>query len=181
MLIAALANIAMGLGFALVARDRIRADGPFAGPAFLFVVLHAAVVVAPIALYFYAVHPAWAWHYWADPAHVPGLALVPLVVGHAGLVIAGWYGGAFLVRRGLRDVGLYTLGGVTVLFLIATLLLYRRLVTDGSFAQYHRGQGAGFLDVELGWAVITSVMATAGSAVYVVLELVRDGRRVRSR
>src|SRR5205807_2307363 len=45
-LVAALANIAMGLGFALIARDRVRADGPFGGPAFLFVVLHAAVVVA---------------------------------------------------------------------------------------------------------------------------------------
>ncbi|HTJ46868.1 MAG TPA: hypothetical protein VL463_32415 [Kofleriaceae bacterium] len=181
MLVAALANIAMGLGFAVLARDRVRADGPFAGPAFLFVVLHAAVVVAPVALYFYAVHPAWAWHYWVDPAHVPGLALVPLVVGHAALVIGGWYGGAMLIRREHRDIALYTLGGLAFVLLITTILLWHRLTTDAAFAPFHRGEGAGFLDVELGWAVITSLMAITGSTIYVALELLRDGRRVRSR
>ena len=181
MLVAALANLAMGLGFAVLARDRLRVDGPFAGPAFLFVVLHAAVVVAPIALYFHAVHPAWAWHYWVDPARVPGLALVPLVVGHGALVIAGWYGGALLVRRDHRDIALYSLGGIVVVFIVTTLLLYHRLTTDGTYAQLHSGLGAGFLDVELGWAVLVSMMATFGSAMYVVLELLRDGRRVRSR
>ncbi len=181
MLVAALANLAMGLGFAVLARDRIRADGPFAGPAFLFVVLNAAVVVAPIALYFYAVHPAWAWHYWVDPAHVPGLAVVPLFVGHAALVIGGWYGGALLIRRDHRDVALYVLGGLAFTLLVSTILLWHRLTTDATYAQLHRGEGAGFLDVELGWAVITSMMAITGSTIYVVLELLRDGRRVRSR
>ena len=181
MLVAALANLAMGMGFALLARDRVRADGPFAGPAFLFVVLHAAVVVAPIALYFYAVHPAWAWHYWVDPAHVPGLALVPLVVAHPALVIGGWYGAAFLLRRDRRDIALYAAAGLGASFVLAVLLLYTRLTTDGTFAQYHKGEGAGFLDVELGWAVITSLMAGTGSTVYVALALLGDGRRVRSR
>jgi hypothetical protein len=181
MLVAALANLALGLGFALLARDRIRADGAFAGPAFLFVVLHATVVIAPVALYFYAVHPAWAWHYWVDPAHVPILALVPLVVAHAGLVVAGWYGGARLLRRERRDVALYLLGALSLAFLLATGLLFHRLTTDASYAAYHRGEGASFLEVELGWAVVTSLMATAGSAVYIAIELHRDGRRVRAR
>ncbi len=181
MLVAALANLAMGLGFALLGRERIRADGPFGGPAFLFVVLHSAVVIGPIALYFCAVHPAWVWHYAVDPGHVPGLALVPLVVGSAALVIAGWYGGAFLLRRDRRDIALYVLGGLGVTFALTTLLLYHRLTTDATYAQYHAGEGSGFLDVELGWAVITSLMATAGSGFYVVLELLRDARRVRAR
>jgi hypothetical protein len=181
LLVAALANLAMGLGFAVLARDRLRADGPFAGPAFLFVVLHAAVVVAPVALYFYAVHPAWAWHYWVDPAHVPGLAVVPLFVGHAALVIGAWYAGALLIRRDHRDVALYVLGGIAFALVIAVLLLWHRLTTDASFSEFHAGGGVGFLDVELGWAVITSLMAIAGSTIYVALELLRDGRRVRSR
>jgi hypothetical protein len=181
MLVAALANVAMGLGFAVLARDRVRVDGPFGGPAFLFVVLNASVVVAPIALYFYAVHPAWAWHYWVDPGHIPGLALVPLVVGHAALVVGGWYGGTLLLRRDQRDIALYTLGGIALVLLVVVILLWHRLTTDATFAQFHRGEGAGFLDVELGWAVITSLMAVAGSTVYVALELLRDGRRVRSR
>ena len=31
-------------------------------------------MVAPIALYFYAVHPAWSWMYWFDPAKAGGVA-----------------------------------------------------------------------------------------------------------
>jgi len=180
-LVAALANLCLGLAFAVLARDRVRADGPFAGPAFLFVVLHAAVVVAPIALYFYAVHPAWAWHYWVDPAHVPGLAIVPLVVGHAGLVIGGWYGGAQLIRHDRRDLALYALGGLALTFVGVTVALAHRLTTSASYEAFHQDHGAGFLQVDLGWAVITSFMATAGSAIYVAIELLRDGRRVRTR
>lgn len=180
-LVAALANLCIGLGFAVLARDRIRADGPFASPVFLFVVLHAAVVVAPIALYFYAVHPAWAWHYWVDPGHVPGLAIVPLVVGHAGLVIAAWYGGALLIRRDRRDVALYVLGALVVTFVGVTIGLLHRLTTSATYETFHQDKGAGFLQVDLGWAVITSFMATAGSAIYVAIEVLRDGRRVRTR
>ena len=180
-LVAALANLVTGLAFALLARDRIRADGPFGGPAFVFVVLHAAVVVVPIGLYFVAVHPAWAWHFAVDPAHVPGLAIVPLVVGQAALVVGGWYGGALLLRRDRRRLALYLLAGLVVAFGLSLTLLVDRLTTAATYTAYHAGRGAGFLEVELGWAVITSVMALCGSTGYVALELLRDGRRVRAR
>src|ERR1051325_9357986 len=85
--VVALVNLLFGIGFALIARDRIRADGPFAAPAFQLVALHAAAVVAPVALYFYAVHPAWSWMYWVTPGRLAGVAVLPLMVGHATLVI----------------------------------------------------------------------------------------------
>jgi hypothetical protein len=105
-------NLLFGIGFALVARDRVRADGPFAAPAFPLVALHAATVVAPVALYFYAVHPAWSWMYWVDPKVVSGVAVLPLMVGHAGLVIAGWYVAAVALRGGGRGAVLYGGGAV---------------------------------------------------------------------
>src|SRR6185503_1719117 len=95
--VVALVNLLFGIGFALVARDRIKADGPFAAPAFQLVALHAAAVVAPIALYFYAVHPAWSWMYWINPRRLAGVAVLPLMVGHAGIVIGGWYGAGLLL------------------------------------------------------------------------------------
>jgi hypothetical protein len=180
-LVAALANLVTGIAFALLARDRIRADGPFGGPAFLFVVLHAAVVVAPIGLYFVAVHPAWAWHFAVDPAHVPGLAIIPLVITQAALVIGGWYGAALLIRRDRRRFAIYALIGLLAGFGLAVTLLLDRLTTSATYQAFHAGRGAGFLEVELGWAVITSVMALVGSTGYVALELLRDGRRVRAR
>jgi hypothetical protein len=83
MLVAILVELGLALAFALVARDRIRADGPSAPPAFLLVAAHAAVVTLPVAFYFYAVQPAWTWHYLIDPAKVPALAILPLVVATA--------------------------------------------------------------------------------------------------
>ena len=40
------------------------------------------MIVAPLALYFYLVHPEWAWMYLVDPRVLSGLAVLPLVVGH---------------------------------------------------------------------------------------------------
>jgi len=181
MLLVAIANVALGLALALLARDRIRADGPFNGPAFLLVLLHAAGVVAPVALYFYSVHPAWSWHYLVDPAKVPGLALFPLVIAHGALVIGGWYGGATLLRNDRGRIGLYILGGLGAVLLVLLLVLSRRLGTSATYADFKAGHGAGLLDVELGYALIVSLMATFGSAGYVAAEIVRDGRRVRAR
>ena len=103
--IAVVAHIAVGLAFALCARERIRVDGPFAPPAFQLVLMHAAGVAAPIALYFYAVHPAWSWMYMIDPGGVSALAILPLMVGHGVLVVGAYYVGA-LTWKGT------TLGGI---------------------------------------------------------------------
>jgi len=181
MLFAAIANVAIGMAFALAAKDRIRADGPFATPAFPLAMLHAAGVVAPVALYFYAVHPSWAWHYLLDPARLPGIAVVPLTVAHATLVFAGWYGAAWLIRADRKRAVLYALGGLGVAFLVTALVLSRRLGTGGTYAEFQAGRGLDLLDVKLGYAVIVSFMATAASAGYIAVELVRDSRRVRSR
>lgn len=170
-----------GLGFALIARDRLRADGPFSAPAFNLVVMHAAIVVAPIALYFYAVHPAWAWMYWVDPAKVSKLAVLPLMVGHAGLVIGGWYGACLLLRRGYQGALLYIVGALALILLVLVAAGIQRLTTAADFLGWQLRRGRALLSVQLGWAVIVSLMALFGSAIYVAIELGRDGRRVRSR
>jgi hypothetical protein len=179
--IAALVHLAVGLGFALLARERVRADGPFAPPSFQLVLMHAGGVVAPIALYFYTAHPAWSWLYLVDPGHVPGLAILPLMVGHAVIVVGGYYAGALLLRAEKRKVLVYALGGIGVAVLVLTLLARKRLGVSTSYAGYQAGRGRAVMEVPLGWAVVISMLATAGSVVYVAFELSRDARRVRSR
>lgn len=177
----ALVNVLFGVGFALVARDRIRVDGPFASPAFPLVALHAAAVVAPIALYFYAVHPAWAWMYWIDPARLGGVAVLPLMVGHAGLVIGGYYLSAIALRRGL-GVALAYVGGVLVLTLLVLVVGgIARLSTAADYRGWQAHTGVPLFAVQLGWAFVVSLLALFGSAIYIAIELGRDGRRVRSR
>ena len=179
--IAVVVHLAVGLGCALCARDRVRVDGPFAAPAFYLVLMHAAGVVAPIAMYFYAAHPAWSWMYLVDPASVPGLAILPLVVGHAAIVLAGYYVGALLVRAERKKVVAYAISGLGVLALMIVLVARHRLGISTSYAGYVAGRGRELMEVELGWALLVSLMASAGSISYVLFELTRDGRRVRSR
>jgi hypothetical protein len=182
-LVVALLNLLFGIGFALVARERIRADGPFATPAFPLVALHAAAVVAPVALYFYVVHPAWCWMYAVDISKLGGAAVLPLMVGHAALVIAAWYLGAVLLRRRLQN-GVLGVGGATVLILLVLIILGReRIATASTFIGYwqNRAEADLIFKVKLGWAFAVSLLALSGSAIYVAIELARDGRRVRSR
>jgi hypothetical protein len=174
-------QLAVGLGFAWLARDRVRADGPFAVPAFQLVMLHAAGVVAPIALYFYTAHPAWSWMYLFDPSGVSGLAVLPLVVAHGGLVVGAYYGGGLLLRADKRKPFLYTLGGLGAAALVLILIGRSRLGVSASHAGYHAGHGRGIMEVELGWAVLIALLATGGSIAYVAFELSRDALRVRSR
>jgi hypothetical protein len=159
----------------------LRADGPFSAPAFPLVVLHAAAVVMPVALYFYAVHPAWSWMYWFDPRKLSGVAVLPLMVGHAALVVGGWYLAALLLRRGFINAVLYVGGALVVALLVLVVASINRLGIATDFVGYQIGKGISLFKVQLGWAFLVSLLALAGSAVYVAIELRADGRRVRSR
>lgn len=165
----------------MIARDRIKADGPFASPAFPLVVLHAGAVVAPVALYFYAVHPAWAWMYWLDPKKLSGIAVLPLMVGHAGLVIGAWYVAAVLIRKNLQGALYYVGGALALTLLVVVVGGMNRLATAADFVGYETHHGVSLFAVQLGWAFVVSLLALFGSAIYVAIELGRDGRRVRSR
>lgn len=177
--VVALLNLLFGIGFALVARDRVRADGPFAAPAFPLVMLHAAVVVAPIALYFYAVHPAWSWMYWLDPKKLAGVAVLPLMVGHAGLVVGGWYLAAIAIRRGFQSAVLYAGGATAVALLVLFVANSDRLFTAADYLGWQTKRGTALFAVQLGWSFVVSLLALFGSAIYTAIELGRDGRRVR--
>ena len=175
-------NLLFGIGFALVARDRIRADGPFAAPAFHLVSLHAAVVVAPVALYFYAVHPAWSWMYSVNPDELGGIFLLPLMVAHAALVIGGWYGASLLLRRGYQGALVYAAGAIALMMIIVVAAGFSRLFTAADYEGFQtRRGGTSLFNVQLGWAFVVSLLALFGSSIYIAIELGRDGRRVRSR
>lgn len=180
--VVALVNLLFGIGFALIARDRLKADGPFASPAFPLVVLHAAAVVAPIALYFYAVHPAWSWMYFFDPEKISGIAVLPLMVGHGVLVIGAWYGASVLIRKNLQGALFYVGGALALTLLILIVACIHRLDTATDYIGYADGKhGVPLFSVRLGWAFVVSLLALFGSAIYVAIELGRDSRRVQAR
>jgi hypothetical protein len=181
MLVALWVQLALGLLFARAGRDRIKADGPSAPPAVLLVLANAAIITLPVALYFYGVQPAWTWHYLVDPAKVPGLAIIPLVVVHGLVVVGGWYLGAALVRADKGRVHLYALGAAALAAVISVAALFPRLTAASSYRGYAAGVVARPMSVELGWAILVAAVATAAAGAYVVVELSRDSRRVRAR
>lgn len=174
-------QLATGLAFALAGRDRIRADGPFAPPAFLLVLIHVGLVTAPVTLYLYAAHADWSFLYLVDPTDVPGLAIVPLVVGHALVIVGGWYLGSWLIRTDRLRVLWYALGGTVTAFVIGFALAWPRLSTATTYKGFGDGAHGGLMSVELGWALLVSVAASASAATYVLIEMMRDSRRVRTR
>jgi hypothetical protein len=179
--VVALVNLLFGIGFALIARDRVKADGPFAAPAFQLVALHAAAVVAPLALYFYAVHPAWAWMYWVNPDKLGTVSVIPLVAGHAALVFGGWYVASLLIRKGLQGALIYVGGFLALLLIILVVAGIHRLGTAADYLGWQRKSGISAFSVKLGYSFIVALLALFGSAIYIAIELGRDGRRVRSR
>lgn len=159
----------------------MRADGPFAAPAFLLILSFVGVVLLPVALYLYVAHPDWTWMYLVDPADVPALALVPILVLHGCAVIGAWYLGAYLIRADKLRLLLYLLGGGTAVLLFASLILRERLLSYGTLADWERGTALDLMDVKLGYVLIALVLGSGAAASFVAFELLRDSRRVRTR
>ena len=174
-------NGCLGFAFALCARDRVKADGQFAAPAFPLVAIFIAVVLTPIALYLYLAHPAWSWMYLVDPADVPGLAIVPLLVLHGGFVVGGWYLAGRLIRTGREKQARYGLLGAGVVVVLVTAIGWGRIGHYGSYRDFHGGRALDIFDVKLGYVLVGLFIGIGAAAGYVALELARDSRRVRTR
>ena len=179
--VALIINCSLGLWFALSARERIVADGPWGNPAFPLVALFAALLIAPASAYLYLAHPAWSWMYALDPASVPRLAALPVTVAQFVAVVGSYYLGARLLRRGQTKALLYISLASGGILLLAGMLLRSRLFSYGAYQDYAAGQAQDLMEVKLGYVLVALTLGLSFGAGYVILELLRDSRRVRTR
>jgi hypothetical protein len=134
-----LLTFASGLAAALAARADVRVSPKPAmlSHAFVAYLFYAALVLAPISVYFYVFHGDWYLLYWVDTDRIPSaIALIGCVVCLA-LGAAGFLLAATLIRT-QRDQWVGAGIGVSVSLGIAVIALARhRLSVVGSYAQYH--------------------------------------------
>jgi len=72
-------------------------------------------------------------------------------------------------------------GAIALVLLVLVVVGSERLSTATDYTGWQLKQGNTLFDVQLGWAFVVSLMALFGSAIYIAIELGRDGRRVRAR
>jgi hypothetical protein len=171
----------LGLLFALCARERVRADGPWSQPAISIVALFISMILAPCAIYFYLAHPAWSWLYVVNPARVPRIAVVTIVAAYGASVIGGYYGGAQLIRTARERIALYALGGGGAFLALLAFLLRHRLLRYASYDDFHANHSRSLGAVKLGYVLIAVVLGVIASTIFVTWELRRDGRRAAAR
>jgi hypothetical protein len=160
----------------------VRAEGPFAWPAFPLVAIFIGVVLTPVTLYLYLAHPAWSWMYLFDPGDITGLTMASLLA-HAGMVMAGWYGGSRLLRADKKKdlVAVYLLVGGALVAMVAIGLSWGRIGHYGTYVEFHDGRALELMEVKLGYVLVALALGVATAAGFVGLELMRDSRRVRAR
>jgi hypothetical protein len=159
----------------------VRADGAFASPAFPLLLTFLGVIALPTALYLYWAHPAWSWLYLLDPALVPSIMVVPVLVAQGGALLGAWLAGAALIRAERDRVLLGAVAGAVVALVTLGHLLADRLGSYGSYEVFRAGAAVGLLEVKLGYVLIAILLGLGAAAAFVAVELLRDGRRARVR
>ena len=150
-------------------------------PPFVLVLMFVGAIQLPIAIYLYWLHPAWSWLYLIDPAKVPDLVLVLVILVQCGALLGAWYFGAYLLQLGKDRAILYSIVGSAVVVLLLGVIFAGRLMQYGTYQDYEAGRTATLLDVKLGYVLIALVLGAGAAAGFVALELVRNSRRVRAR
>jgi hypothetical protein len=167
--------------FALCARDRVRADGAFASPAFPLVLMFLGLIALPTSLYLYWAHPAWSWLYLLDPELVPSIMVVPVLVVQGGALLGTWLAGTALLRAEKDRTLLGLLAGMGVALLLSGMLLSDRLGAYASYEVFQARAAVGLLEVKLGYVLIAILLGLGVAAAFVAVELLRDGHRARVR
>jgi hypothetical protein len=170
--------VVLGLAFASAAVNQFREGRSPWGRELLAVLSFEAIVLWPVAIYLYLVHPDWSWMYWVDPASLPrgllGLVLAAWLVALLGGYLGGW---ALIRRRGQRSAWV-ALGAGAATWLTAVLVAHARISRYGTYAAFHQGKAVPLGTVKLAWVLPAIVIGVIAAAAAVGWTLYSQGRRV---
>ncbi len=139
-----------------------------------------AIIVWPVALYYYVVHPAWSWMYFVDPRRLPWGISMLVLLAYVATLLGGYLGGWALLRA-RKDRLVYGILALLGVFLIGFAIACRgRLGHDGSFADYHAGHAISVGEGKIGWAMAATSTGVAIAIVLVGFTVWEQGHRSRS-
>jgi hypothetical protein len=166
-------GLALGAIFAWVASESAaRKAAPLALAPLALVTLFGLLVFSPIAAYFIAFEPDWAYAYLLDSSRRLGALHALLLLADVASVPFGFV----LVsqsRPGPRGSTLLRLlGGPLLAISLYVVILFPRLAVQATYAQFHGGFGTRpVAGGPLGYAVIWSLVVLAGATSWTAYSL----------
>ena len=163
--------------FAIAARAQFREGRSPLGRELRLAALFEAIIVAPVALYFYFVHADWALFYRVDPARLPAIGALLVLLSCAASGAIGYGAGWQLIRhRGVKSP--YTACVVVVLVLLVVVLHESdRIGRDGTYASFQRGDAQSIFETRLAWGIVIALAGVVVAAALVVRALREESRR----
>ena len=173
-------SVLVGLIFSACARQQFAGGAAPWGRELAAVLSFEALIIWPVALYFYLVYPDWSWMYFVDPHKLPWGVSFLVMLGYVATLLAGWLAGWAILRARKPRVLYGVLGGGALFLLVFSLLCRARLSNNGTFAEYHAGQAMAVSEGKLVWALGVTALGVAAAVALVGFTLREQGKRFRN-
>jgi hypothetical protein len=173
-------SVLLGLVFAACARQQFTGGALPWGRELMAVLSFEAIVLWPVALYYYLVYPDWSWMYFVDARRLPRGVGILVLLAFVATLLGGYLAGWALLRSRRQRILVAAMAGVFTALAVFVIACRGRLFSVGSFAEYHAGRALSVGEGKLAWAlVVTSIGITTAMAV-VGLALWEQGKRPRN-
>jgi hypothetical protein len=173
-------SVLVGLVFSACARQQFASGAAPWGRELYAVLSFEAIILWPIALYFYLMFPDWSWMYLVDPHKLPWGVSLLVLLGYAATLLGGYLAGWGLLRARKPKALWGALAGVSLVLAALVVVGRGRLRSSGSFAAYHAGHALSLGEGKLGWALAFTSGGVLIAIILVGRTLWEQGRRSRS-
>jgi len=173
-------SVFVGLVFAACARVQFANGSSPWGRELAAVLSFEAIIVWPVALYFYLVHPAWSWMYLIDPARLPWGILALVLLAYVATLLGGYLAGWALVKMQREKLLFGAIAAIGVALIVFLIAARGRISHAGSYEEYHAGHALDLGEGKLGWALAATATGVAIAIVLVGFTLWEQGKRSRS-
>jgi hypothetical protein len=173
-------SVLVGLVFAACARQQFGGGAAPWGRELAAVLSFEAIILWPVALYYYLVYPDWSWMYFVDSRKLPGGVGILVLLAYVATLLGGYLAGWALLRARKQSLLLGSMA-TTLSALGAFIVVCRgRLFSSGTFAEYHAGKALSLTEGKLAWGLVVTGIGVGIAIAVVGYALWEQGKRPRA-